>query len=197
MGFVFPALLGGLALAGVAVIIHLLMRQKPKRVVFPALRFLQEGRKSTTRKLKLRHWLLLALRMLLIGLLVFALARPYFNHPQLGLGGDQPVAAILVMDTTPSMEYAVGGKTRLDDARHRARQLLDELPAGSRVAILDTADQLEEWSPTLDLARSRLDELQIVHARSRTQLANGAVSQQVAAAYRMFSHLRDDEPDQK
>src|SRR5438132_10857906 len=136
MSFVFWPLLGFVALAGVPVVIHLLLRQKPKRLVFPALRFLQEGRRSTTRKLKLRHFLLLALRMLLIALLVFALARPYFHHPQLGFGGDQPVAAILVIDTTPTMEYGVGGKTRLDDARARARQLLNELPAGSRIAIL-------------------------------------------------------------
>src|SRR5207237_7253920 len=155
MNFVFWPLLGGLALAGVPVVIHLLLRQKPKRLVFPALRFLQEGRRSTTRKLKLRHFLLLALRMLLIALLVFALARPFFNHPQLGLGGDQPVAAVMIIDTSPSMEYSVGGKTRLDDAKARARQLLDELPAESKVAILDTAEQVEEWSPTLPSARSR------------------------------------------
>jgi hypothetical protein len=197
MSFVFWPLLGGLALAGIPLVIHLLMRQKPKRLIFPALRFLQEGRKNTTRKLKLRHFLLLALRMLLIALLVFALARPYFNHPQLGLGGDVPVAAIMIIDTTPSMEFSVGGKTRLDDACNRARQLIDELPGGSRVAVLDTSEQLEEWSLTLPLARSKLDELRIVHAQSRARRPNGSVSRQIVAAYRMLGRLKDEEPEEK
>jgi uncharacterized membrane protein len=187
MSFVYPLLLGGAALAGLPVLIHLMMRQKPKRLIFPALRFLREGRKSTTRRLKLRHLLLLALRMLLIALIVLALARPKVFHQGLGLQGDQPVAAILVIDTTPSMEYTVGGKTRLADARARARALLDQLPAESSVAILDTSEQLEEWSPTPAAARSRLDGLQIVHARPHANRANGTVTKQIAAAYRMFA----------
>src|SRR5262245_38401276 len=107
MTFLYPLLLGGALLAGVPVLIHLMMRQKPKRLIFPALRFLQEKRKITTRKLKLRHFLLLALRILLVLLIVLALARPRVTHQDLGLQGDQPIAAIIVMDTTPSMEYTV------------------------------------------------------------------------------------------
>jgi hypothetical protein len=193
MSFFHPLLLGGLVLAGLPVLIHLLMRQKPRRIVFPALRFLQQGRKQTTRKLRLRHLLLLALRVFLIVLIVLALARPRIFRPDLGLQGDQPIAAILIFDTTPSMEYSVGGTTRLDDARTRARQLLDQLPADSRVAILDTADQVEEWSANLQAAHERIDDLRIVHARPRTRRANGTVTQQIAAAYRMFAKLQQDE----
>ena len=76
MSFLHPALLGLLALAAVPVILHFLMRPKPKRMIFPALRLIASRRKSNTRRLKLRHIWLLILRILVIGLLVFALARP-------------------------------------------------------------------------------------------------------------------------
>ena len=42
MSFVHPLLLGGLLLVGIPVLIHLIMQQKPKRLRFPALRFLQQ-----------------------------------------------------------------------------------------------------------------------------------------------------------
>src|SRR5204863_6281640 len=60
----------------IPVVLHLIMRQKPKHLVFPALRFVKERRQSNTRRLHLRHWLLLALRCAAILVPALALARP-------------------------------------------------------------------------------------------------------------------------
>ena len=62
MAFLNVSLLLGGALFAIPVVLHLIMRQKPKHLVFPALRFVKERRQSNTRRLQLRHWLLLALR---------------------------------------------------------------------------------------------------------------------------------------
>src|SRR5690606_40083195 len=69
-------LLGGLGLMAVPVVLHLIMRQQPKQYIFPALRFVKQRKETNTRKLQLRHWILLALRCLAILLLGAALARP-------------------------------------------------------------------------------------------------------------------------
>ena len=45
MTFVYPLLLGGLLLAGVPVLLHFLVRQKPKTLLFPAFRFLIQKRR--------------------------------------------------------------------------------------------------------------------------------------------------------
>jgi hypothetical protein len=71
-----PYLLLGLVLMAVPLILHLLMRAKPKKLVFPALRLIQNRRRTNARRMRLRHLALLLLRMLVIGLLAFALARP-------------------------------------------------------------------------------------------------------------------------
>ena len=76
MTLLHPALLLGLGLVALPVIVHLLMRQKPKKMVFPALQLLQKRRKQNSRRLRLRHIWLLLLRMLAIALLVFAISRP-------------------------------------------------------------------------------------------------------------------------
>src|SRR5213080_4806675 len=105
MTFVFPALLGGLVLAGIPVLLHLIMRQKPRHLLFPAFRFLLQRHQTNQRKLRLRHILLLSLRILLVVAICLALARPKVFNERLNLGADQPVAAVLLFDTSASMQY--------------------------------------------------------------------------------------------
>src|SRR5438128_8969799 len=148
MTFVFPVLLGGLVLAGIPVLLHLIMRQKPKTLLFPAFRFLLQRHRTNQRKLRLRHLLLLVLRVLLIAFICLALSRPRVLSERLQISSDRAAAVVLVFDTSYSMEYSVGGKSRLDEAKRRALELLDELPEGSRVAVLDTAEPGGEWLPS-------------------------------------------------
>src|SRR3954453_16866418 len=107
MTFIHAYLLGGLLLVGVPILLHLIMRQKPKRLDFPAFRFLRQKARINQRKIRLQHWLLLALRVLLIAALCFALARPRLAAGRVPFGGEQAVAAVLVFDTSASMEYTV------------------------------------------------------------------------------------------
>ena len=158
-----PLLIAGVALAGLPIVVHLLLKQEPKRLPFPAVRFLKLTQKTTQRRLRLRHLLLLALRVLLLGLFCAALYQPTVPAVSAGVGIDlsagKPVAAVFVIDTTPSMGYTVNRKTRLDDAVARARELLDRLPAGSRVAVATTADPAAAWELGPADARRRLDAL--------------------------------------
>src|SRR4030088_2359514 len=108
MSFVHPLLLGGLLLVGIPVLLHLIMRQKPKHLLFPAFRFLLQRHRTNQRKLQLRHLLLLALRMLLIAAICLALARPKLFSERLSFSRDRPVAAVLIFDTSYSMEYNAG-----------------------------------------------------------------------------------------
>ncbi|MCO6457394.1 MAG: BatA domain-containing protein, partial [Pirellulaceae bacterium] len=84
MSFVNASLLLGGLLVGVPVVLHLLMRQQPRQLVFPAIRYVEQRRESNRRTLQLRHWLLLALRCLVVGFLVLALARPSVGSAALG-----------------------------------------------------------------------------------------------------------------
>lgn len=76
MSFLNSALLWGLGLTVIPVVLHFLMRQKPRKFVFPALQLLQERKKQSVRRLRLRHFWLMVLRVLALGLIVLAMARP-------------------------------------------------------------------------------------------------------------------------
>ena len=54
MTFIHSYLLLGLSLAALPVVLHLLMRQKPKQLKFPAFRFLRQKAFTNRRKLRLQ-----------------------------------------------------------------------------------------------------------------------------------------------
>ncbi|HEX3316025.1 MAG TPA: VWA domain-containing protein [Gemmataceae bacterium] len=168
MSFVFPALLGTLIAAGIPVALHLMMRPKPRTLPFPAFRFLVAKQRANQRSLRLRHLLLLLLRMVLIAGLILAIARPRLFQQNLGLSTERPVFAVFVFDVSPSMDYkSADQRTRLDDAKKRADELLAELPAGSRIEIRTTTDRPgERIEATANLAevRKRIQSLEIAHA---------------------------------
>ena len=69
LSFLTPMLLTGTALVAVPVVLHLIMRRKPVKHTFPALRFLRERAVANRRRLRLNHLLLLLLRMAAVVLL--------------------------------------------------------------------------------------------------------------------------------
>lgn len=140
LAFLSPWVLLGALLIAVPIIIHLVMRKKPKLLMFPALELLQQKRKTNLRKLRLRHLLLLLLRILLVGLAALALARPLATNLPGALALGSPLGVILVFDTSVSMDYKIEGKTRLDQARDQALSYVKSLPNGSEVAVIDTAE---------------------------------------------------------
>lgn len=80
-----PLLLFGFVLAIIPVALHLLLRAKPKKLMFPALRLLQQRRMQNQRRMRLRQFWLLLLRVLIIAGLVLALARPTLPPANYGL----------------------------------------------------------------------------------------------------------------
>ena len=73
MGFLNPLFfLGALAVA-VPILLHLIKRENAKKMEFPSLMFLRRIRKRTIRYQRLRHLLLLLLRVLAFLLIILAI----------------------------------------------------------------------------------------------------------------------------
>ncbi len=157
MTFVTPALLAGAALIAVPIVLHLIMRQKPKRLEFPALRFVARRHETNQRRLRLRHLLLLLLRAGAIALLATALARPTLRWAAGAMGTQEaPVAAVLVFDAAPRMQYRTQNQTRLEAAQEFGLWLLGQLPRNSEIAVLDTRLGPAAFEVDLGSARDRV-----------------------------------------
>ena len=163
MTFVHLSLLAGSALIAVPIILHLMMRRKPTHIEFPALRFIQERHDANRRRLNLRHLLLLLLRAGAIALLAFALARPSVKLGVAGGSQEAPVAAVLVFDAAPRMEYRHENRTRLELAQDLGQWLLKQLPDGSEIAVLDTrVGAMPAFQPDHGAAKDRIAHLETV-----------------------------------
>ena len=76
MSLIHPALIYAAGFVVIPVILHFLLRAKPKKLVFPALRLILMRRRQNVRRMRLRHVWLLLLRILVILGLVLAVTRP-------------------------------------------------------------------------------------------------------------------------
>lgn len=137
MSFLAPTLLAGAAFIALPIILHLVMRREPKKVEFPALRFVRKRQSTNQTRLRLRHWILLALRCAFILFLVLALARPVLRGSGLLGEGKAGLAAAVVIDNSPRMEYLTKNESRLDAAKETATWLLEKLPADAEVALVE------------------------------------------------------------
>lgn len=183
----FPLLVGGLCAAVLPIIIHIVMRGTPRKVEFPALRLLKSLMIVHAQKYRLKHWLLLFLRVMLLAGLGLALARPTIKladwFPSLATSTgrdargsiistlassltsqDAPVAAIIVIDTSPRMEYRAANLTALDQAKTLAKWIIENLPQTSQVAILTGRGDTDFFQLDTHAALKRIDSLSIDYA---------------------------------
>ncbi len=158
MGFLAPLFLGLAALAGVPLAVHLLRRRIGRRVDFPAVRWLDRMEREHSRELRLRHRLLLLLRVAAVLLLALAAARPVARRAGLG---HAPVAVAITLDNSLSTSAVVDGRTVFDRLRCEADALLAELDpadaawvvtAGGRVLAGPVAAVREQVSALTPLA---------------------------------------------
>jgi hypothetical protein len=70
----------GLAAIAVPIVLHLIARREPRRVVFPSIVFLTKRLETNRSKLRVRRWWLLALRIAALAALALALAHPAIHQ---------------------------------------------------------------------------------------------------------------------
>ncbi len=159
--------LAGLATTAIPIAIHLLSKGKPRKIVFSGLRFAQATLAANRRRVKVKRLALLALRAALLIALGCALARPVFtSRSPSNLGGEEgtkngPVAAAIVVDTSPRMGRERKNVALLDQAKGVALSILDQLPRGSEIAVVDGSVSGDAFQADRYAARERLDKLAV------------------------------------
>jgi hypothetical protein len=137
MTFLNPLLLFGLAAAAIPILIHLLNIRRLKLIDFSSLRFLKELQKTRMRRLKLRQWLILMLRTLLIVFLVLAFSRPALRGSLAALGGAHASSTVVILlDDSPSMGTRNDRGVLFDQAKEAVSQLLGMATKDDEVYLL-------------------------------------------------------------
>jgi len=97
VGWLQPIAWFGLTALAVPVLVHLLARQRARRLEFPTLRFLRATRLPALRRQLISDWPLLAVRMLALASVVAALATPVFVSSTRRAGWNARVARAIVL----------------------------------------------------------------------------------------------------
>src|SRR3990172_5851423 len=134
MLFLAPWLLLGLLAGVVPPLLHLFQRRRPPEFVFPAVQYLRQTEREAERSLKLRHLLLMILRVAAIVLIALAAARPVVPR---GVGAlHEPTALAIVLDHSLSSGAIAGGRRVLDDLVLRARETLRAAQPGDALWVI-------------------------------------------------------------
>ena len=140
LSFANPAILIGLAAAGVPVLIHLIHRQRALVHPFAAIDLVLRTQKRLATRLKLHQLLLLLLRVLVVGCIVFALARPFYAAKPGAMREHQPTSTVFVIDSSLSMQYRHKGRSLFEAAQAAARSAVEAMSPRDNAAILLTGE---------------------------------------------------------
>ena len=165
MSFLTPLFLIGLAGLAVPVVLHLIQRERKQVVQFPSLMFLRRIPYQSVRRRRIRHWLLLMMRLAALALIVLAFARPFFRgaEPQLSANGGARELVILV-----DRSYSMGYGDRWSRAIAAARGVVDSLTPADRASVVF-------FGSGTDVAlRSTSDKGRLQSALAAAQLSAGA-----------------------
>ena len=129
MSFLSPLFLFAMAAVGLPLIIHLLNLKRPKKLAFSTLAFFKELQKTTIRKIRIKRYLLLLLRLLAIACLAIVLARP-FLPPGFGtsVNSQAPALNAILIDNSISMSR-IGQQGPLIE---QAKEIIRSIEASSK-----------------------------------------------------------------
>jgi hypothetical protein len=143
---------------GIPVLVHLLFRRKARRLPFSSLYFLRLVDQRIARRQRIKNWLLLAVRMAVLGAVIAALARPMLRTSALG-GRSVATTAVLLLDNSYSMRAVRGDRSAWEAARGAALAVVGELGKGDAASVVLTGPEpgiREEATTDLTGLRRRL-----------------------------------------
>jgi len=194
MSFLFPLLLAGIAAVGIPIVLHMIRRHTRKRVTFSSLMFLHTTVPRFKNRSRIENLMLLILRCLIVCLLAFGFARPFFPQQVENTRTTSGSQIVLLVDTSASMQRA----GMWDQVVSQAQSVLKEVHPTDRLCVMSFDRNTQtligfEQSASLDPARraSIIDEQisKLSPSWARTDLGQALVNAAEA--------IEDDEVNDK
>jgi len=135
MQFNQPEVLYALFLLIIPVIIHLFQLRKFERENFTNVKFLKKLSQQTRKSSRLKKWLVLATRLLILTSIIFAFAQPYFPS---GDPEEDDIETVIYLDNSYSMQ-AIGQRGRL--LERSIQDLLENLPDDRDFTLFTNTDE--------------------------------------------------------
>ena len=162
MHFKHPEILYFLLLLIVPVLVHLFQLRRFKKEYFTNVRLLKTLSIQTRKSSKIKKWLLLACRMLLLACIIIAFAQPFFDAKDNKNANNE---MYIILDNSYSMQ-AKGKKGEL--LKRAVQELLEETPINSTFSLLTNTEKY--WNTDIKTIQNVLQNLE--YSASPFQLEN-------------------------
>lgn len=129
----------GLLAVSIPVIIHLFNFRRFKKVYFTNVAFIRELKQETQKQSRLKHLLVLIMRMLAIAALVLAFARPYIPAEHAIINPDSQNLVSIYVDNSFSMQAESDQGTLLDAAKNKAEEIALVYSSSDRFQLMTNA----------------------------------------------------------
>jgi hypothetical protein len=123
MYFLYPLVLFGLLALVIPLIIHLFNFKKPKRVFFSNVRFLRELQFESRKRSKVKHLLVLLMRLLAFVALIFAFAMPVLRTGEAEENSAGRPLVVIYLDNSYSLQAQGSGGVLLETGMKKAREI--------------------------------------------------------------------------
>ena len=151
MHFKQPEILYFLFLLIVPILVHLFQLRRFKKEYFTNVRFLKALSIQTRKSSKIKKWLLLATRLLLLTCIILAFAQPFFESKDSKNAHNE---MYIILDNSFSMQ-AKGKKGEL--LKRAVQELLEETPENVNFSLLTNTDNY--WNTDIKTIRTELQNL--------------------------------------
>ncbi|PVX44785.1 putative membrane protein (TIGR02226 family) [Flavobacterium sp. 103] len=151
MHFKQPEILYFLFLLIVPILVHLFQLRRFKKEYFTNVRFLKALSIQTRKSSKIKKWLLLTCRILLLTCIILAFAQPFFESKDSKNASNE---MYIVLDNSFSMQ-AKGKKGEL--LKRAIQELLEETPENANFSLLTNTDNY--WNTDIKTIRGELQNL--------------------------------------
>jgi len=161
MTFLSPSVLFALAAVSIPLIIHLFSKFKTQKIDFSTISFIQDLEHETIRNIKIKQWIILLLRMLIVLALVLLFSRPVMEGFIPGwMGAELESRIVVVVDNSASMSALIDGESRLSRSKKSMIDIVSIFGDNSLFDIYQTNPPKKVYSGPIDLPVIR----PIIHA---------------------------------
>lgn len=151
MQFKHPEILYFLFLLVIPILVHLFQLRRFKKEYFTNVRFLKELSIQTRKSSKIKKWLLLATRLLLLTFIIIAFAQPFFKAKDTKNSSNE---MYVVLDNSFSMQ-AKGQKGEL--LKRAVQELLENTPENQTFSLITNSETF--WNTDIKSIRTELQNL--------------------------------------
>ncbi len=182
MSLLYPSFLWALTALSIPIIIHLFNFRRTTKVYFSNTRFLKQVKEATSAKRKLKHYLILASRLLFLFFLVMAFCQPIIPAKE-QFGTNRNI--VLYLDNSQSMSAQMTDKIRgLDAATNFSRSIVELFPPDTRYKLLTN-----DFSPFSNTFKTKAEILDLL-----AQLRLSPISRSMAE---VLERIKQNKADQQ